>query len=321
MNQIILSFLFLSFSIFANPKSISEIIREVKPTDKEILYLGKTISNEEFIEAKKKELIAVEKLYKEYFAGISFQYHSTKYFNVAHACSKSDSQTLIGKMMIFFQDTYPKYFSEEPKFTIRVVLFKNKTVFKKTMGFDSYGAYYPEEKNWTPTSKTFFSYCGSGPGTAWHEMIHGFVDFNTTWGDYHQWFNEGFASFYEMGSTYNGKFIEGYTNWRHPELRDVLNSKKLVPLKTFLMREEMKEDYGYAYGRFIFCYLWMKNKMIPFVKSYLFDLTKNYKGKELGEKVILKLEELLEKKIDLIQIDIEKEILKYKSTEKLIQVR
>jgi len=79
-------------------------------------------------------------------------------------------------------------------------------------------------------------------------MVHSFVDLNTET-DVQQWFNEGFASFYEMGSVQNNKFIEGYTNWRLPELQGVIRNKKMKPLKKFLLNSEMNEDYGYSAAR------------------------------------------------------------------------
>jgi len=72
-------------------------------------------------------------------------------------------------------------------------------------------------------------------------------------------------------------------------------------------------------ARFLFVYLWTENKIIPFVKSYIYDLSPNYQGKELGQKAIEKLEELLGKPIDQIEEDYIKLALKSKTYEKLKQ--
>jgi hypothetical protein len=313
----IILLLFGSGQIIAND-SIKEIISEPKSNSQDILYLRKKYSFEDYKSIKEDEIEKFKKLNLEFYKKVKFNYSYTKYFNIAYACSNSDFNILFNKMKVFFYDTYPKYFHLEPRFTVRVVLFKNKSEFEREMeAGGSYGFYFPEEKYWTPTAKTFFSYCGSGPGTAWHEMIHPFVDFFAK--DSQQWFNEGFASFYEMGSTTEKNFIEGFTNWRHPELQEVIRSKKLTPLKKFLLEENMREDYGYAYARFFFCYLWTKNLMIPFVKEYIFELYPNFKGKKLGEKTIETLERLTNKKIDDIQIELESLALKLKKYEKLKQ--
>ena len=308
---------FISIQIFAGD-SIKEIISEPISDSKDIFYLNKKYSFKEYKSIKENEIEKFKNLNSEFYKKVKFNYTYLKYFNIAYACSSSDFNLLFNKMRIFFYDTYPKYFNQEPRFTVRVVLFKNKLEFEREMeAGGSYGFYFPEEKHWTPTAKTFFSYCGSGPGTAWHEMIHPFVDFFAK--DTQQWFNEGFASFYEMGSTTEKNFIEGYTNWRHPELQDIIRRKKLTPLKQFLLEEDMKEDYGYAYSRFSFCYLWMKNLMIPFVKEYLFELYPHYKGKKLGEKSIESLERLTGKNIQDIQNELESLALKLKKNEKLKQ--
>lgn len=308
---------FFGLCIFS--ESDFSFLKEPKESDKEFIYLNEKISYEDYKTKKAKELETMKSLYSSLYSDTKLKYNYTKYFNIAHGCSTADYEKLESKMLIFFKDTYPKYFPSEPKYAVRVVLFPNKIKFKKEMGFDSYGVYYPKQEKWTPTAKTFFSYCGSGPGTAWHEMIHAFSDFFANYDNTQDWFTEGFASFYEMGATSGKNFLEGYTNWRLPEVQEVLRKKKLVPLKEFLLDSDMKQDYGYSYARIFFCYLWTKKKMIPFVKKYLFELSKEYKGKELGKKVISYLEETLEMKIDEIQIELESFIKKYSGTNKLKQ--
>lgn len=314
-----MKYIFFLFSLVTFSESDFSFLNEPKDSDKELIYLDQKISLSEYKEKKSKEIEVMKSLYPSLYQNTKFKYAYTKYFNIAHACSNSDYDKLKSKMLIFFKDSYPKYFPTEPKYAVRVVMFPNKYEFKKEMGFDSYGVYYPKQEKWTPTAKTFFSYCGSGPGTAWHEMIHAFSDFFANYENTQDWFTEGFASFYEMGATYENKFLEGYTNWRLPEVQSVLSKKKLVPLKEFLLDSEMKQDYGYSYARIFFCYLWTKKKMIPFVKKYIFELSQNYKGKELGKKVIQYLEESLESQIDEIQIQLESFIKKYSGTVKLKQ--
>ena len=59
--------------------------------------------------------------------------------------------------------------------------------------------------------------------------------------------------------------------------------------------------------------------MIPFVQSYVYELSPNYSGKELGQKTIQKLEELTGKSIDQIESEYITLALKHKKYEKLNQ--
>ena len=299
-------------------KNRKNILSEIKIEKDKIFYLNQSISKGEYEQIKKKEMsdfkADLKSLYK-----LEFKVRYTKYYNIAYMCTEKEMDVVEDKLKIFYNDTYSRYFIYEPRFTLRIIFFKNKSQFIKQMGYTTYGVYYPESPDYyTNTERTLYTYYNSGPGTLWHEMVHSFIDLNTD-NDVQQWFNEGFASFYEMGSTQNGKFIEGYTNWRLPELQDVIHKKQLTPLKKFLLNDEMREDYGYSAARFLFCYLWVENKIIPFVKSYVYELSPNYQGKELGQKAIQKIEELTGKSIDQIETEYIALALKSKNTQKLNQ--
>ncbi len=294
------------------------LLTSIKPEKDKVFYLSQTLNKHEYEEIKKKEIKDfkddLKLLYK-----LDFKVRYTKYYNLAYMCSEKEMDVIEEKLKIFYNDTYSRYFFYEPRFTLRIIFFKNKNQFIKQMGYNTYGVYYPESPEGPRnTERTLYTYYNSGPGTLWHEMIHSFIDLNTD-NDVQQWFNEGFASFYEMGSTQNGKFIEGYTNWRLPELQDIIRKKQLTPLKKFLLSDEMREDYGYSASRFLFCYLWKENKIIPFVNSYVYELSPNYQGKELGLKAIQKMEELTGKSIDQIEAEYISLALKSKTYEKLIQ--
>ena len=320
----ILLFIFVCSSIQAESKrkdalhNRKNLLSKVQSENGKIFYLDKSISIAEYEEKKKKELVIFKEDLKAMYK-IEFKVRYTKYYNIAYLCSEKEMDVVENKLKIFFDDTYSKYFIYEPRFTLRIIFFKNKEQFSKKMGYDSYGVYFPESPDYfTNTERTLYTYYNPGPGTLWHEMVHSFVDLNTE-SDVQQWFNEGFASFYEMGSTYNGKFIEGYTNWRLPELQDIIRNKKMKPLKKFLMSSDMNEDYGYSAARFLFVYLWVENKIVPFVKSYIYELSPNYQGKELGQKTIEKLEELTGKSIEQIEEDYKALALKTKTYQKLNQ--
>ncbi len=213
-------------------------------------------------------------------------------FNIAHQCSPQKIHQLNDYMNKFYTQIYPQYFKKKPTDPWNIIYFNNKPQYTQKTGSTAYGYYNPE-------SKTLYTYCYSGHGTLWHEMIHAFVDTNTN-KRIHQWFNEGLASFYEMAFLINNKVSDGYTNWRMPGLQEAIREKRFVPLKKFMMDWTMQKDFGYASVRFLFCYLWIKNKIIPFVQTYLYDLLPKYNRKYLGIKTIQLLESLIGKNIDEI---------------------
>lgn len=249
---------------------------------------------------------------------LNFKYSTTNYYNVAYLCGSDQIKNSLYVIDVFVKDVYPLYFHEKIKKKPLLVLFKDKQQYYKATKFDAYGVYFPDSSTSFPG--TLFTYCNSGPGTIWHELMHSFLDINSneTMPD---WFGEGLASFYEMGAIANDKFIEGYTNWRLPELQEVIREKKFKPLKIFLQEEDFKDEFGYSEARFFFCYLWTIDKMQSFVKSYVYELSPKYRGRELHEKTIARLEELTGKKIDQIEAELKKLALSTKKYEKLTKVK
>lgn len=258
-----------------------------------LFYLNKRYFAKDLEKIKKKELINLNKTlqakYKIDFKTYSYQ----KYFNIAYRCTDAQRNHLEYVSYVFFKDTYQKYFRYEPKNPFQIVYFANKQEYTKYTGSSAYGFYQP-------SSKTLYTYTGSGEGTLWHELVHAFVDTNIEH-NIQQWFSEGLASFYEMGGIHQNKFLEGYTNWRQPLLIKMLARKDYLPLEVFLEEDEMSEDDSYAKARFLFCYLWINNKMIPFVNTYLYDLSAKHKGKALTKKTIELLEKLLKKSLEEIE--------------------
>ncbi|MDH5682047.1 MAG: hypothetical protein OEZ36_10695 [Spirochaetota bacterium] len=221
-----------------------------------------------------------------------FKVISTKDFYIAYICSKRSINWLKMYLDEFYRQVYPKYFVKQVEKPWKIVYFANKTQFTAKTGSEAYGYYSPRDR-------TLYTYCNSGHGTLWHEMMHGFMDSNTD-RDIHQWFSEGLASFYEMAFLRGGKVSEGWTNWRMPALKEAIKSGQFTHIKEFMMDEEMKESFGYAEARFLFCYMWMKNIIVPFVKGYFYDLLPKYSGNKLGKETIKLLEGLAGKSIDKI---------------------
>lgn len=317
---------FLSLVFLLIPSGCSSVKTEEKKTERVLWksvsssdYHGRSLSSADFAAEKKKELKQFKSDLESVYP-VTFKYRHTKYFNIAYRCSDKDADRIERNLKIFFRDVYPMYYIYEPKFTMRIVYFKSKKEFIKHTDYDSYGFYLGVKDSENSTNRTLYTYWNSGPGTLWHEMIHAFTDANT---DYkvNPWFNEGMASFYEHGSTVGESFTEGYANWRLPALHETIRSGKLPTLRTFFQKGLVDREYGYPYMRFLFCYLWINDQMIPFVKTYIYELLPAYKGKELSEKSIETMEKLLGKNISEIEKDMSELALKLKKNEKLVKLK
>ncbi|MDX1960837.1 MAG: hypothetical protein SFU98_19850 [Leptospiraceae bacterium] len=317
MLNLIIILLILSCS---NEKLNSTKIHKIKldenriqfKTDRsKLFYLQNELDSQEFEQIKKKEIIEFSKDVNSGFQNQKFEFTYTGYFNIAHTCDTTKKDKLIRNLEIFFRDTYPLYFQWEPNFPIRLVLFPDRKTLKKETGMDVYGFYIPNSRESYPniTTKTIYTYCISGSGTQWHEVMHAFLDWNAK--EYPpSWFSEGIASFYEEASIIDGKMVDGYVNWRNPTLIAEIKSKKNYSTLTEIIKgKDTSRESFYAQARFLFCYLWMKGKIVPFVRTYLYDIHPKFDYKERGLKTILLLEELLGKSIDEIEIDFQKEAL------------
>jgi hypothetical protein len=239
--------------------------------------------------------------------------HFGKYFEVAYRCSDYEAQQLERFTMPFFQEVYPRFFRYEPAYPFRIVYFSDKGEFSRCTKSTAYGFYQP-------TSRTLYTYSHSGEGTLWHELIHAFIDANIDH-QIQQWFNEGLASFYEMAGVYQGKFYEGYTNWRLPLLQKMLKRRDYMPLPAFLAEDSMSEDNAYAKARFFFCYLWRHDKMDAFVKTYLYDLSARAKGESLGKLALAEAERLVGKEVADIEAEYKQWAMEMKPFQKLEKLK
>ena len=301
-----------SLKTIAITLSKTAFIYPKKDSAQHIFYLNKYHTVKDLDTLKSKELQKWElELTKTYNKKFAFK-HANKYFNVAYQCSDAQINQLIYFATIFFKDTYPLYFSDEPKNPFQIVYFADKSEFVKSTASESYGFYQPR-------TKTLFTYINSGEGTLWHELVHAFVDTNIDH-NIQQWFSEGLASFYEMGAIGQNGFVEGYTNWRMPLLQQMLLRNDYLPLTDFLGEERMTEHNAYAKARFLFCYLWRYKKIIPFTKLYLYELSPKYKGKELTTKTIATLQKLLRKDIKAIEKEYKEWAKQYTQGQKLERV-
>jgi len=306
------SFMTPAHHMAASASSNRRLFKNIPRDSRHVHYLAKKFTRSKFRKLKADERLKLQKhLQKKY--NLTFKTRSTKYFNIAYRCPEARMNHLQRYLVKFFQQVYPRYFIYEPTHVINVIYFANKQSYTKHTKSGAYGYY----TSWT---KTLTTYAYSGHGTLWHELIHAFVDQNCQ-SNPQQWFNEGFASFYEMAFLHNGRVSEGYTNWRMPYLKASIQKGSFSHLRDMMKESWMKEDYGYAKARFLFCYLWVNGKMETFVKAYLYDLCPNYRGPRLGKMAIKKMEELTGKNIHTINKEYLAMARKAKKNQKLYRKR
>lgn len=240
---------------------------------------------------------------------LNFKITSKGPFIIAHRCSASQVRQMKVYTSAFYQQIYPRYFKGKLNGAITIVYFESKPVYVRKGGVSAYGHY-------SFADKALYTYAGSGYGTLWHELVHAFLHANNDT-RLPQWFSEGFASFYEMGALRDGKIIEGYSNWRMPSLKKAIQKGTFIPLNRFLRMRTMEYHVGYAEARFLFCYLWMHRKMVPFVKSFLYEICPRFSGAEQGKQAVKLIEELLGKDITSINREFRALALRVKKNRKL----
>ena len=275
-------------------------------------YLGQKYKKQDYRKLKQIE-IAEFKSYLKRKYNAPFKFRTTKYFNIAYRCSEKRMNHLQHYLLAFFREIYPRFFRYEPLHVCKVIYFENWNAYRRYTGSYAYGFYSPSEI-------TITTHAYSGYGTLWHELIHVFVHENMKQ-DPQQWFNEGFASFYEFANLFGGRVVDGYTNWRMPYLKRAIRSKRLMHLKDFMKEKWMSGSYGYSAARFLFCYLYMNNVMGDFVKAYIFDLSPRYSGKKLGEMAIKKMESLTGKSINVMHKEYVKLALRLRMNKRLVKVQ
>ena len=274
------------------PKTVPGDLFESLPAGgKKIRYISRDYSPEEFSTVKSREAARLKDNLKILF-NENFDIITSKYINVSHRCLGKNMNTLLDHANIFFREVYPKYFRERLKSSINVVYFRDREEFLEHTGTEYYGFY-------GPGINTFFTYCSTGYGTLWHELMHAFLHNNTA-AKPQYWFDEGLASFYVLADIQGAGIAEGFANWKMELLHDAMRNGTMVHLREMVRDRRFPEDPGFSQARLFFCYLWIHKKLTPFVQTYVYELLPRYKGEELAEAVITVLEDLMGKGIEEI---------------------
>ena len=242
----------------------------------------------------------------------NFRVAWSRFYETAWNCPDATMAWLDAMTRTFIKNIYPRYFRSEPEKPWRIVCFATKEEFTRTMGTGVYGFYRPAER-------TIYTYATSGHGTLWHELVHAFIDQNASRPP-PQWFGEGLASFYEMAwPDRSGGILEGFANWRHPALVRAIRAGKLEPLAHFLGTRTMADPHGYARARFLFCYLWHRQAIVPFVTWFLEVLSPTVPESETGRQVVAWLERRFRMSIQNIEAGMHALALATRQDEKLRQ--
>ena len=182
--------------------------------------------------------------------------------------SLENAESTIRKMM---EELYQVYFTRKPSRPVRVYCFRDST---------TYDAYVRAAYGRAPTTPYGFYMAserkmalnfGTGIGTLQHEIVHPLIgeDFPGV----PAWFNEGFASLFELWDRdAQGRMI-GRHNWRLRDLKQAGRENRTVPLKT-LMETNTDEFYGddrgvhYATSRYICLYLQRQGLLVRFYQEF-----------------------------------------------------
>ncbi|MEM7182753.1 MAG: hypothetical protein AAF518_17705 [Spirochaetota bacterium] len=298
---------------------VSYTVLQAGTTD--IFYEGRYISKDVYLQKNQKDLLSYHRSIEQIFQ-MKFKAATQSRFQLIHKCSKARERKLLRWAQVFFEQIYPLYFKYEASYNFRLVYFKNRKELQKATKMNAYGFYLLGDRQnpYHLTKRTLYSYCNSGIGTLWHELIHAFVDINVPVAP-PDWFGEGLASFYEEASLRRGRVIEGYTNWRMPALISAMRKKKTYPLSKFLRGYYFYQVHSYPQARFLFCYLWMKGWMQEFTKQFLYEILPKYDRLSLGDKAIALLEKIAKQDIEIMNLEYEKLARKYPRPQKLYRLQ
>ncbi len=202
---------------------------------------------------------------------------------------------------------YNDFFSTRPNEVISVFLFKDEETYKywaEKLFEDTEVSYYGYYK---PSEKVILMNISTGGGTLVHELTHVYLRFNFP--EIPVWLNEGLGSLYERCTMSNYE-ITGLVNWRLPSLQNSIINKTYKSLK-YLFNVTEDEFYGensgyyYAQARY-FCYYLQE---LGLLKKFYKRFRSNYKEDSTG---LLFIEEIFNKKIELIDEDFTKWVMKLK---------
>ncbi|MBE7412829.1 MAG: hypothetical protein L6Q54_01570 [Leptospiraceae bacterium] len=221
--------------------------------------------------------------------GLVFETYSKENFTIHHRGKKKAIESLTSELLIFQNQVLPTYFSNLPP-KIVIYLYRNTTEYnsKKNTQHETYAHFEPK-------SKELFSFVDSGTGPIFHELVHLYLSLQSISNNRILWFEEGFSSFFESPKKDNfGNYIFDEPNWRMESIKG-----KWTDLSTFIKTIDLRENHSKAQARILFLWLFKKNILPQFIKTYHENLDFDNSGAEA-------LQEVTGTQIDEINIEMKK---------------
>ena len=181
------------------------------------------------------------------------------------------------------------YFKKKPTRPLRVYLFRDK---------ESYDSYVKRSTGKDPTTPFGFYLSGerkmvmnisTGTGTLAHELAHPLLaeDFP----EVPAWFNEGFASLFEMSTTSREGRVVGLVNWRLPGLQQAMRKGAAISLPD-LVKTNIAQFYAdnsgvnYATARYLVYWLQEKDLLLKFYNEFKATVRADGTGRAALEAVL-----------------------------------
>ena len=178
------------------------------------------------------------------------------------------------------------FFEHLPDYWILVLIPANADDYTKKLGGSSGAAGFYESGTQTLTVNI-----ATGGGTIVHEWTHAmnFADMAALRQSHPLWMLEGFGSLYEQVGISDGRPV-GYTNWRLPQIQNMIQNNSVIPMRDFIMNSKKHFDRdatsAYAQTRYIFYYLQEKNLLQKFYRTYIDGYAEDATGIVAMEKVL-----------------------------------
>jgi hypothetical protein len=199
--------------------------------------------------------------------GDRFRVLETKHFRVISDTSIRYHTVVAGLLEQFLQLVQPRFFEREmePVSFFLINGGDDYEAFVRERGLPNASGYglYDSETRSLYARRYFPDGRESGVGTLFHEAVHAMLDADFAGAPPPRWFNEGFASLFEVGRVLRGQWVYGNPNpWRETPFRSAFEQGRVPSLEVLLVTPDAafdttkpQRDLLYNSGRSLFLYL------------------------------------------------------------------